>query len=113
MSLNVAVQMDPIDRINIAGDPTFAMLLEAQARGHTLAYYTTDRLAMRDGNVFATVEPLQVRDVKGDHFTLGAPERVALESVRRHPDAAGSAVRHELCHRHASPGARASRRRWW
>jgi glutathione synthase len=80
MSLNVAVQMDPIDRINIAGDSTFAMLLEAQARGHTLSYYTTDRLAMRDGNVFATVEPLQVRDVKGDHFTLGAPERVALES---------------------------------
>jgi glutathione synthase len=80
MSLNVAVQMDPIDRINVAGDSTFAMLLEAQARGHTLAYYTTDRLAMRDGNVFATVEPLQVRDVKGDHFTLGAPERVALES---------------------------------
>jgi glutathione synthase len=80
MSLNVAVQMDPIDRINIAGDSTFAMLLEAQARGHTLAYYTTDRLAMRDGNVFATVEPLQVRDVKGDHFTLGAPERVALET---------------------------------
>ncbi|QJP15477.1 glutathione synthase [Starkeya sp. ORNL1] len=80
MSLNVAVQMDPIDRINIAGDSTFAMLLEAQARGHTLSYYTTDRLAMRDGNVFATVEPLQVRDVKGDHFTLGAPERVALET---------------------------------
>ncbi|MDF2998022.1 MAG: glutathione synthetase [Xanthobacteraceae bacterium] len=79
MSLNVAVQMDPIDRINIAGDSTFALLLEAQARGHTLYYYTTDRLAMRDGNVFATVEPLQVRDTKGDHFTLGAPERVALE----------------------------------
>jgi glutathione synthase len=80
MSLNVAVQMDPIDRINIAGDSTFALLLEAQARGHTLYYYTTDRLAMRDGNVFATVEPLQVRDTKGDHFTLGAPERVALET---------------------------------
>lgn len=80
MSLNVAVQMDPIDRINIAGDSTFALLLEAQARGHTLAYYPTDRLAMRDGQVFATVEPLQVRDVKGDHFTLGAPERVALDT---------------------------------
>ena len=45
MSLNVAVQMDPIERINIRGDSTFALLLEAQARGHTLSYYTPDRLA--------------------------------------------------------------------
>ncbi|GLK73283.1 glutathione synthase [Ancylobacter dichloromethanicus] len=80
MSLNVAVQMDPIDRINIAGDSAFALLLEAQARGHALSYYTTDRLAMRDGEVFATVQPLAVRDVKGDHFTLGAPHRVRLDS---------------------------------
>ncbi len=43
--LNVAVQMDPIERINIRGDSTFALLLEAQARGHTLTYYTPDRLA--------------------------------------------------------------------
>ena len=45
MGLNVAVQMDPIERINIRGDSTFALLLEAQARGHTLSYYTPDRLA--------------------------------------------------------------------
>ena len=45
MALNVAVQMDPIERINIGGDSTFAVLLEAQARGHALAYYTPDRLA--------------------------------------------------------------------
>ena len=45
MALNVAVQMDPIERINIRGDSTFALLLEAQARGHPLSYYTPDRLA--------------------------------------------------------------------
>ncbi len=80
MSLNVAVQMDPIDRINIAGDSTFALLLEAQARGHALSYYTTDRLAMRDGELFGTVQPLDVRDVRGDHFTLGEARRVRLDS---------------------------------
>jgi glutathione synthase len=80
MSLNVAVQMDPIDRINIAGDSTFALLLEAQARGHRLAYYTTDRLALRDGELFGTVQDLEVRDVKGEHFTLGEARRVRLDS---------------------------------
>ena len=78
MSLKVAVQMDPIQRINIKGDSTFALLLEAQKRGHILSYYTTDRLAMRDGKVFSTVESLTVRDQAGDHFTLEAPRRVDL-----------------------------------
>jgi len=45
MPLNIAVQMDPIDRINIRGDSTFALLLEAQARGHRLNYYSPDRLS--------------------------------------------------------------------
>ncbi|MBB3770602.1 glutathione synthase [Angulomicrobium tetraedrale] len=80
MTLNVAIQTDPLDRINIAGDSGFALMLEAQARGHRLSYYTTDRLAMRDGEVFATVEPVEVRDIKGDHYTLGARERVRLDS---------------------------------
>jgi glutathione synthase len=80
MSLSVAVQMDPIGSINIQGDSTFALLLEAQARGHALAYYTPDRLAMHDGRVFATVRPLTVRDVAGDHFTLGEERRLDLAS---------------------------------
>ena len=80
MSLNVAVQMDPIERINIRGDSTFALLLEAQARGHTLSYYTPERLAQRDGAVHASVQPLQVRDKAGDHFTLGEAARVDLTS---------------------------------
>src|SRR5471030_825487 len=78
MSLKIAVQMDPIQRINIKGDSTFALLLEAQKRGHQLAYYTPDRLAMLNGQVFATVESLTVRDQAGDHFTLAEPKRVAM-----------------------------------
>src|SRR5690349_21827235 len=76
--LDVAVQMDPIERIKIRGDSTFALLLEAQRRGHRIAYYTPERLALRDGVVFSHVQPLTVRDVEGDHFTLGEPRRVAL-----------------------------------
>ena len=56
MPLNVAVQMDPIERINIRGDSTFALLLEAQKRGHKLSYYTPDRLAQRGDKVFAAVQ---------------------------------------------------------
>jgi glutathione synthase len=80
MRLNVAVQMDTIERINIRGDSTFALLLEAQTRAHMLSYYTPDRMALRDGKVSATVRPLAVRDVAGDHFTLGEPRHVALSS---------------------------------
>jgi len=78
MKLNVVVQMDPIQRINIRGDSTFALLLEAQKRGHALGYYTPDRLALLGGRVFATVEDLSVRDVEGDHFTLSRPRRTDL-----------------------------------
>ncbi len=78
MSLNVVVQMDPIERINIKGDSTFALLLEAQKRGHRLCYYTPDRLALLDGHVFARVQDLSVRDSAGDYFTLGEPRRAEL-----------------------------------
>ncbi len=79
--LTVAVQMDPIERIKIRGDSTFALLLEAQARGHTLGYYTPDRLALRDGRLFAQVQPLSVRDIEGDHYSLGEGKRIALEEL--------------------------------
>jgi len=81
MALNVAVQMDPIERINIRGDSTFALLLEAQARGHRLSYYTPDRLALLGNRVFATVQPLSVRDKPGDHFTLGEGQRTQLTDL--------------------------------
>jgi glutathione synthase len=80
MRLKVAVQMDPIERINIRGDSTFALLLEAQQRGHAIAYYTPDRLALTGGHVFATVHGLKVRDQVGDHFTLGEPRRAQLDA---------------------------------
>jgi glutathione synthase len=78
MPLKIAVQMDPIERINIRGDSTFALLLEAQRRGHALAYYTPDRLALTNGQVFAAVQPVTVRDQVEDHVTLGEPRRAAL-----------------------------------
>lgn len=78
MKLNVAVQMDPIARINIKGDSTFALLLEAQKRGHGLSYYTPDKLSMVGDEIVAPVQLLTVRDEPGDHFTLGEPRREAL-----------------------------------
>jgi glutathione synthase len=78
--LNVAVQMDPIERINIRGDSTFALLLEAGTRGHDVFYYTPDQMALVDGEVFATVRPLTVRDIEGDHFALGEARRSALSA---------------------------------
>ncbi|ASS57763.1 glutathione synthase [Rhizobium leguminosarum] len=78
---NVAVQMDHVAGINIAGDSTFAMSLEAQARGYRLFHYTPDRLSFRDNRLYASVEPMVLRDVKGDHYELGAPERVDLATM--------------------------------
>ena len=81
MPLTVAVQMDPIERITIAGDSTFGLMLEAQARGHTLLYYTPDRLSMRDGRITAGVQPVTVQDVKGAHAALGEAARRDLAEV--------------------------------
>ncbi len=81
MSLQVAVQMDHIAAINIAGDSTFALLLEAQARGHTLYHYTPDRLALRDGELFSSLELLDVRDEPGNHFTLGEKRRLPMNEM--------------------------------
>jgi len=63
--------MDPIERIDIAADSTFALAVEAQARGHSLVYYEPRDLSFRDGTVSARVRPLAVRNARGDHFTLG------------------------------------------
>ena len=68
MSLKVAVQMDPIERINIAAESTFRIMEEAQARGHRLFYYTPDRLALDDGRVTARGWPVEVRREKGQVF---------------------------------------------
>ncbi len=78
MALKTAFQMDPIDRIDIKGDSTFAMMLEAQARGHSLFYYTPDRLVYADGDVHATGCDVEVRDIEGDRCTLSDEKRVNL-----------------------------------
>jgi glutathione synthase len=80
MKLKVAVQMDPIARINIRGDSTFALLLEAQKRGHVLSYYTPDKLSRCGNDVVAPVQALNVRDEVGNHFTLGEAKREDLSS---------------------------------
>ena len=81
MTLTVAVQMDPIQAIRIAGDTTFALMLEAQARGHRLLHYTPDRLSMQGRSVTARVEAVRVQDVEGAHASLSAPERIDLADV--------------------------------
>jgi len=81
MSLKVAVQMDHISTIQIGGDSTFAMLLEASRRGHSLFHYEPDQLMMLDGKVKARMAPLTVQDVEGDHFTLGSEEMLELTDM--------------------------------
>jgi len=73
MTLRVAVQMDPLESINIAGDSTFALMLSAQARGHTLWHYDVRTLAWEDGRITAWARPVQVRRVAGDHLELLGP----------------------------------------
>ena len=81
MTLKVGVQMDHISTISIAGDSTFAMCLEAKARGHELFHFTPDRLQLRGDALSAEIEALEVRDVKGDHFTLGKPVLTDLSTL--------------------------------
>ena len=78
MSLKVAIQMDPIGPINIDADSTFRIALEAQARGHSLFYYTPDKLIYREGGVFARGWPLTLRREYGNHYTLGEETEVNL-----------------------------------
>jgi glutathione synthase len=80
-TLRVAVQMDPIASINIDADSTFALMLEAQARGHALWHYHVRDLALTAGRVVAQANPIEVRRAKGDHFTLGAAEELDLSQV--------------------------------
>ena len=80
MSLKVAIQMDPIGPININADSTFRIAEEAQARGHSLFYYTPDKLAYQEGKVTARGWPLTVQRVEGNHFTLGEEQEVDLST---------------------------------
>ena len=79
MTLKIAVQMDPIEAIDIAGDSTFALMLEAQMRGHDLFEYHADTLALRNGKLSATGADVKVRDEAGKHFEKSENRTVHLE----------------------------------
>ncbi len=81
MSLAVAIQMDPIDKIDIQADSTFALALEAQRRGHGLYHYLPQALSLRDGRVVARARALEVRRELGNHFSLGSEESIDLAGV--------------------------------
>jgi len=90
-TLTVAVQMDPLEAINIDGDSSFALMLEAEARGHLLLHYEVRHLSLREGTatpggrprqrVTALAHPVHVRREHGNHFTRGAPEQLDLAAV--------------------------------
>lgn len=78
MALTVAVQMDPLETINIAGDSSFALMLSAQQRGHRLFHYAAEDLNWSDGKLWTKARPVTVQRVAGDHFTAGAPVSLDL-----------------------------------
>ncbi len=80
MPLKVAVQMDPIESIDINGDSTFALMEEAQRRGHTLSYYLPQHLTFRDGKVTALAYPVTVQRVVGAHAKVDAGATVDLST---------------------------------
>jgi glutathione synthase len=71
MTLRIAVQMDPLDDINVAGDSTFALMLKAQQRGHSLYHYLAEDLTYVDGRVYAGAHAVELQPVDGKHFRLG------------------------------------------
>ena len=81
MALTVAIQMDHVSSIDITGDSTFVLALEAQRRGHKLLHYLPGDLSYHHGRVTAWAEPMEVRRAAGDHFTLGETSRVDLADV--------------------------------
>ena len=81
MSLAVAIQMDPLEGVNIDADTTFALALEAQGRGHGLYHYLPRDLHYRNGRVLAKARPFEVRRVRGDHATFGSPEQIDLATM--------------------------------
>lgn len=81
MSLTVAIQMDPVESIDINGDSSFALGLEAEARGHALYFYEPRHLSLIDRRVIAKARPLSLRREVGNHATVGAPEAIDLAKV--------------------------------
>ncbi len=122
MALRVAVQMDPIETINIDGDSSFALMLAAQARGHVLWHYEVRHLVLREGmlkpgaareeRLFARARPVTVQRVRGNHYTFGAESIIDLGTMdviqmRQDPpfDMAYITATHMLEHIHRSDGS--------
>ena len=78
MKLKVAIQMDHVSTIDIVGDSTFVLGMEAQKRGYELFHYTPPDLMFRDRKVLARVQPMVLKNEKGNHFSLGTSELVDL-----------------------------------
>ena len=78
MSLRVAVQMDPLESINISGDSTFAIMLKAQELGHELYHYAPDALSFAEGRLWTMGYPVKVQRVEGDHYRFGEPRILDL-----------------------------------
>ena len=79
MRLSIAIQMDPVETLQIAGDTTFALGLEAQKRGHNLWYYTADKLSLNNGSITARGQDVVFYDQAGAHFKTGAIETRPLQ----------------------------------
>jgi glutathione synthase len=78
MSLRVAVQMDPLESINVSGDSTFAIMLKAQELGHELYHYAPDALSFAEGRLWTMGYPVKVQRVEGDHYRFGEPRILDL-----------------------------------
>ena len=81
MGLAVAIQMDPIETINIDTDSTFVLALEAQRRGHALHHYLPRELTLRDGRLTARARRVELRRERGRHFSLGAAATLELAAM--------------------------------
>src|ERR1700741_2549510 len=81
MSLAVAIQMDPMETVDIDADSSFVLALEAQKRGHALFHYLPRHLFFREQRVYATARALEVRRERGNHFTLGSPQTIDLAKL--------------------------------
>ena len=112
-SLKIAVQMDPLHSIDITGDSTFALMLEAQARGHKLWHYEVPHMWLDGARLKARVKPVTVQAVPGAHHEFGPEVDHRPVGHGRGADAPGPALRHGLHHRHPHAGAYPPATRWW
>ena len=79
--VKVAFQMDPMEAVNIHGDSTFALMLEAQKRGHMLWHYDVSDMTYQDGDVIANMRPVSVQNTEGNHFEFGAAKTISLRDM--------------------------------